>query len=82
MFGFSIGAWLRVGAVVAALGALALSHLWAYRAGGSAEQAAFAQWINQQNEDAGNAAEDWRARYRDCVERGGVFKYETSACDE
>ncbi|MGI3128754.1 hypothetical protein [Nitratireductor sp. PBL-C9] len=57
-------------------------YLYGHQRGRMAEQAAFAQWINQQNEDAGNAAEDWRARYRRCAERGGLFDFETGACDE
>ncbi|EKF17048.1 hypothetical protein [Nitratireductor pacificus] len=82
MFGLSIGAWLRAGAAVAVLGALTWSHLAVYRAGRSAEQAAFAEKINQQNEEAGNAAEDWRARYRRCVDTGGLFDHETGTCDQ
>ncbi|MBN7760265.1 hypothetical protein JYP52_03895 [Nitratireductor aquibiodomus] len=72
-------------ALVAVLGVSVIAggiYLYGRQRGRMAEQAAFAQWINQQNEDAGNAAEDWRARYRRCAERGGVFNYETGACDE
>ncbi len=57
-------------------------YLFGHQRGRMAEQASFAQWINQQNEEAGNAAEDWRARYRRCAERGGLFDFETGACDE
>lgn len=35
MFGLGIGAWLRIGAVVAVVGALAWSHTQAYQAGKS-----------------------------------------------
>ena len=57
-------------------------YLFGHQRGRMTEQASFAQWINQQNEEAGNAAEDWRARYRRCAERGGLFDFETGACDE
>jgi len=57
-------------------------YLYGHQRGRMAEQAALAQCINQQNEEAGNAAEAWRARYRRCVERGGVFDYETGDCHE
>lgn len=81
MFSLSLGAWLRIGAVLAVIGALAWSHTHAYRAGRQAEQVKFVQKINEENENAGNAAEDWRARYRRCAERGGLYDFETGACD-
>lgn len=40
MFGFGIGAWLRVGAVVAVLVGLAWSHTAVYRAGVQSERRA------------------------------------------
>lgn len=65
---------------VALGGALTLSHCKAYQAGRTAEQAAFAAKINQQNEEAGNAAEDWRTAFRRCVDGGGVFDFEAGTC--
>ena len=82
MFGFALGTWLKLGAAVAVLGLLTWSHTAAYQAGRSAEQAAFVERINQENEDAGNSAEDWRGQYRRCVDAGGVFDFETGACDQ
>ncbi|MBN7755552.1 hypothetical protein JYP46_01840 [Nitratireductor aquimarinus] len=75
-----------LGKVLAAILAVSVMaggiYLYGHQRGRMAEQAVFAQWTNQQNEDAGNAAEDWRARYRRCAERGGVFDYETGSCHE
>ncbi|UUP19486.1 hypothetical protein [Nitratireductor thuwali] len=82
MLGLGIGAWLRIGAVLAVLGGLAWSHHSAYQAGRTAEQAAFMAKLNQENEDAGKAAEDWRARYRRCVDGGGLYSFETGTCDD
>ena len=73
--------WLVPGAIIAALVFLTWSHIHAYRAGRQVEQAAFLERINKDNEDAGISAEDWRARYRRCVDGGGLFKFETGACD-
>ncbi|EKF41476.1 hypothetical protein [Nitratireductor indicus] len=78
----SLDSWLRIGAVLAIAGGLMWSHSWAYRTGRSVEQKAFVQKINQENKEAGNAAEDWRARYRRCAERGGLYDFETGACNE
>ncbi|MDZ5697828.1 hypothetical protein [Chelativorans sp. M5D2P16] len=80
MLGLSIGTWLKAGAVLIVLAGVAWSHRAAYQAGRTAEQAAFAERINQENEDAGKAAEDWRARYRRCAERGGLYDFERGAC--
>lgn len=80
MFG-SLRLWGALAGVVAVMGALTLSHRFAYQAGRSVEQAAFLDRINQENEDAGSSAEDWRARYRRCAERGGLYDFETGACD-
>lgn len=40
MLGLGIGAWLRIGAVLAVLGGLAWSHTWMYRAGVQSERRA------------------------------------------
>ncbi|WP_349366792.1 MAG: hypothetical protein ABL311_04715 [Nitratireductor rhodophyticola] len=68
--------------VVGASVIVALIYSYGHHRGRVDEQAAFAGRINQENEEAGNAAEDWRARYRRCAERGGLFNYETGACDQ
>ena len=73
--------YLLIGAAVAALGLLTYSHTAAYRAGRAAEQASIATRINQENDNAGNAAEKWRADLRRCSDAGGVFDFETGACD-
>ncbi|WP_166163064.1 hypothetical protein [Chelativorans oligotrophicus] len=78
---FGLGTWIQIGIVLAVMSGLAWSHSAAYRAGRSAEQAAFVERINQENEDAGNSAEDWRSQYRRCVDAGGLFDFETGACD-
>ena len=78
---FGLGTWIKLGAGLAVVAALAWSHSAAYRAGRSAEQAAFVERINQENEYAGNSAEDWRSQYRRCVDAGGLFDFETGACD-
>lgn len=73
--------YVILGAAAALLAALTASHTFAYRAGRSAEQAEIARHINQENENAGEAAEDWRARLRRCVDAGGVYDFETGACN-
>ncbi|MDV6226271.1 hypothetical protein R2G56_08235 [Nitratireductor aquimarinus] len=87
MFGFVLSFLLSpLGKALAAVLAVSVIaggiYLYGHQRGCMSEQASFARWINQQNEDAGNAAEDWRARYRRCAERGGVFDYETGSCHE
>ncbi|WP_173931406.1 hypothetical protein [Chelativorans sp. Marseille-P2723] len=81
MLGLAFGTWVRIGIGAALIVALGWSHLSAYRAGRSAEQAAFLNQIRQENEHAGKTAEDWRGHYRLCVERGGLFDFETGSCD-
>lgn len=73
--------YLMIGAAVAALGLLTYSHVKAYKAGRAAEQAAFAERINEENENAGNNAEEWRAELRRCTLSGGVFNFETGSCE-
>lgn len=75
------GTWIRLGLAAAALAGLGFSHWKAYSVGRAAEQAAFLERINQENDNAGNAAEDWRAEYRRCVGAGGVYDFETGTCD-
>ena len=82
MLGLALGTWIRIGIGVALLAGLAWSHTAAYRAARAAEQAALVERINQENEDAGNAAEDWRGRYRFCIGRGGLYDFETGTCDD
>ncbi|PWK61959.1 hypothetical protein [Aminobacter sp. AP02] len=54
-------AYLLAGVGAAPAAALVWSHTAAYRFGRSAEQASFAAMITKENDDAGNAAEKWRA---------------------
>ncbi|MGF7005783.1 hypothetical protein [Aminobacter sp. BE322] len=69
-------------AAAAALVAAALtwSHVAAYRYGRSIEQARFAARITKENDNAGNAAEKWRSELRRCTAFGGLFDFETGAC--
>jgi len=60
-------------------GAAAYTTLFRSR---TAEQAAFIQQINRENSNAGNTAEDWRAEFRRCTGAGGVYDFETGACDQ
>ncbi|WP_309086711.1 hypothetical protein [Chelativorans sp.] len=77
-----LGTWIKLGAALAVIAGLAWSHTAAYRAGRAVEQAAFSEQIRKENENAGNAAEDWRARYRLCIERGKLFDFETGTCND
>lgn len=70
-----------VGGVLAAAALVTGVYAYGYQRGRSVEQTAFARKINQENKEAGNAAEDWRAHYRRCAERGGLYDFETGACD-
>lgn len=78
---FGIGAWIKIIAGLAVLAGLAWSHTAAYRAGRSAEQAKFIERINQENDDAAENAEDWRAEYRRCVASGGMYNFESGSCE-
>jgi len=73
--------WLKIGAALAVIGVLVWSHLSAYRAGRAVEQAAFSEQMRKENADAGEAAEEWRARYRLCVAGGWLYDFETGACE-
>lgn len=79
MFGF--GPWIKIGAGLAVLAVLAWSHTAAYRAGRSAEQAKIVERINQENDDAAENAEDWRAEYRRCIASGRLYDFETGSCE-
>ncbi|WP_127524668.1 hypothetical protein [Mesorhizobium sp. Z1-4] len=70
------------GIVLALLVGLAWSHSKAYRAGRAVEQAAILERINEENDNAGNNAEDWRAVYRRCADAGGLYDFETNTCDD
>lgn len=76
-----IATWLRLGAALAVILALAWSHACAYQAGRAAGHAAVARDIENRNEEAGDAAETWRGRYRECLGAGGLYDFETGACD-
>jgi len=73
--------WAGLAAIVVLAGLITYSHRFAYQAGRQAEQAAFLDRINKENENAGNSAEDWRGRYRRCIDAGGLFDFEAGACD-
>lgn len=68
-------------AALAVAGGLVWSHSWMYSQGRRAEQLEVAKKIEKENEDAHDAAEDWRTRYRRCADAGGLFDFETGACD-
>ena len=74
MFGLSLGAWLRVGAVLGALGGLALSHIWAYRSGAQSERVSRLQAdvdAYQKREGIDHEV-DGMERYRVCIDLGGL----------
>lgn len=71
---------LIAAAAAIVVGGLIWSHTAAYRYGRSTEQARFAAQITKENDDAGNAAEKWRAELRRCTSVGGLFDFETGAC--
>ncbi|MRX33232.1 hypothetical protein [Aminobacter sp. MDW-2] len=73
-------AYLLAGAAAAIALALTWSHTAAYRYGRSTEQARFAAEITKENDNAGTAAENWRAELRRCTGTGGLFDFETGAC--
>lgn len=76
----------RLWAYLGAAGVLLLLWGWAlntaYQAGRQAEQAAFLNRINVENENAGDIAEKWRGDLRRCIDAGGVYDFETGACDK
>ncbi|CAN7406341.1 hypothetical protein [Aminobacter sp. LjRoot7] len=74
--------YLLAVAAVAVIAALGWSHTAAFRYGRSTEQARFAAKITKENDDAGRAAETWRGELRRCVGVGGVFDFETGACND
>ena len=78
----SMRLYLVIGAVVSVLALLTYSHVKAYRAGRAVEQAAILDRINEENDNAGNTAEDWRAEYRRCADAGGLYDFETNTCDD
>lgn len=74
MFGLSLRTWLQVGAVVGALGGLALSHAWAYRSGAQSERVARLQAdvdAYQKREGIDHEV-DGMERYRVCIDLGGL----------
>lgn len=73
--------YLLIGGAVAALSFLTFTHWNAYRLGRSIEQAGFIRQINQENTNAGNAAEKWRGDLRRCNDAGGLFDFANGACD-
>ncbi|WP_432288751.1 hypothetical protein SLT36_30075 (plasmid) [Aminobacter sp. BA135] len=74
-------AYLLAVAAVAVIAALGWSHTAAFRYGRSTEQVRFAAEITKENDNAGRAAENWRAEFRRCADAGGVFDFERGTCD-
>lgn len=72
--------YLLAGTLVAVIAALTWSHTAAYRYGRSTEQARFTSQITKENDNAGKAAETWRAELRRCTADGGLFDFEAGAC--
>lgn len=81
MFGILDALKMGASALIAGLVAFYLGHAIGKSTGRAIEQAAFAKKINEENDNAGNAAEKWRADLRRCNAAGGVFDYETGSCD-
>jgi hypothetical protein len=73
-------AYLLGFAALAVVGMLTWSHTAAYRYGRSTEQARLASQITKENDNAGKAAETWRAELRRCTAAGGLFDFETGTC--
>ncbi|WP_162230651.1 hypothetical protein [Nitratireductor soli] len=67
--------------VILYVAAAALVYRMVYSDGRSDGRAEMANKINQDNEEAGDAAEKRRADLRRCVGAGGVFNFETGACN-
>lgn len=74
-------AWLCLIAATAVMAAGGGGYLWGRADGRAIEQSAFAEQIRKSNEEAGDAAETWRADFRRCNDAGGLFNFETGACD-
>lgn len=74
-------AWLCVVAVAAIGAAGGWGYLWGRADGRAIEQSAFAERIRKSNEEAGDAAETWRADFRRCNDAGGLFDFEAGSCD-
>lgn len=74
--------WASLAAVVAVLCLCVWALHFAYQAGRQAEQAAFLNRINLENEHAGDIAEKWRGDLRRCLDAGGLFDFETGTCDK
>lgn len=74
MFGFSIGAWLRIGAVVAIIGALTWSHALTYRSGAQSERVSRLKAdVEAYSKREGIEHEvDDMERYRVCLDLGGL----------
>ncbi|TIT48452.1 MAG: hypothetical protein E5W72_17980 [Mesorhizobium sp.] len=74
--------YLLAGAGLAALALITFSHVKAYQAGRTTEQAAIVAKLNQENDNAGNSAEKWRAALRACDAAGRLFDYEAGTCEQ
>lgn len=59
---------------------LGWTHYEMYETGRAYERSAMLNSIVKGNEDAGNAAENWRTKYRRCLDAGGVFDFEAGSC--
>ncbi len=72
--------WVLLAGVVAITGAVGGAYFKGRADGRALEQAAIVQQINRENREAGDAAEKWRHDLRRCNDAGGVFSFDTGAC--
>ncbi len=70
------------GALIAAVVLSGGSYIKGRMDGRAIEQAAVINQIKQENTNAGNNAEEWRADFRRCADAGGLYNFETGACDQ
>lgn len=80
MFSF-LNPYVIGGAILAAVLLTTGGYVKGRMDGRAIEQAALVKQINQENTNAGNAAEKWRADFRRCVDAGRVYDFETGACN-
>lgn len=72
--------YIIIGAAMALVAALIGSHTFAYQAGKTAGSTEVIEEINDANDEAGDVAEEHRARLRQCVAAGGVYDFENGTC--
>ena len=72
--------YIIIGAVLAGIAAFGLYTNAVYQAGKTAGSTEVIEEINDANDEAGDVAEEHRARLRQCVAAGGVYDFENGTC--